>query len=117
MSLTPPPNYTSAVLCGCAGVCAALIVVSLKSDYSAPVGDNIHRLPHGGSYKDGTKSVVYAGRFFEGKGHLGLEEDFNNFWVFTVVWLLIFLIYVSHKCTSRNRSFHYHNCAFHPTPQ
>ncbi|QVE55511.1 triple gene block 2 [Pomes virus Greece] len=113
MSLTPPPDYTNAIICGCVGICSALIIVSLKGDYSATVGDNIHKLPHGGSYKDGTKSVVYAGRLFNGRSHLDPEGG-SSFSAFLVVWALIFLIYASYKCAGRGRCFHYHNCDFHP---
>ncbi|QEJ80619.1 triple gene block protein 2 [Cherry robigovirus 5] len=116
MSLTPPPDYTKAILCGCIGVCAALVVTTVKTDYSAQVGDNIHKLPHGGSYKDGTKSVVYAGKLFDSSNHSSPNYS-DNFWAFIFVWLLIFLIYVSLKCSKRDRSFHYHNCDFHPLQQ
>lgn len=61
MPLTPPPNYTKAVLAVAIGVSLALLVGLYTRSTLPHVGDLSHSLPHGGFYADGTKTVSYGG--------------------------------------------------------
>ncbi|QCY49484.1 Triple gene block 2 protein [Shallot virus S] len=59
MPLSPPPNYTTSVLAGIIGVGTALVLFTLTRSTLPHTGDNIHHLPHGGCYQDGTKRIFY----------------------------------------------------------
>nr|BAU20380.1 triple gene block protein 2 [Daphne virus S] len=102
MPLTPPPDYTTAVLVAAATLGATLFISSLTRNTQPQVGDNIHSLPHGGYYKDGTKVV-----------HYGAPGKFNSveftrdcyFQPWFIIVLLTFLIILSsrhrgHTCTA-----------------
>ncbi|BAA03052.1 triple gene block protein 2 [Papaya mosaic virus] len=57
--LTPPPDHSKAILAVAVGVGLA-IVLHFSLSYKLPSpGDNIHSLPFGGTYRDGTKSIIY----------------------------------------------------------
>nr|ULO04620.1 triple gene block protein 2 [Jasmine virus C] len=59
MPLTPPPDYTKAVLCAVAGISLAL-TLGLYTRSTIPfAGDQFHSLPHGGCYQDGTKKILF----------------------------------------------------------
>ncbi|ACJ14320.1 triple gene block protein 2 [Potato latent virus] len=60
MPLTPPPDYTKAILAACIGLSLALLVGVYSRSTIPAVGDNLHSLPHGGTYLDGTKRIVYG---------------------------------------------------------
>jgi uncharacterized membrane-anchored protein len=60
MPLTPPPNYTQTYLAVALGLSAAVLVGLLTRATLPHVGDLQHSLPHGGKYRDGTKSVDYC---------------------------------------------------------
>lgn len=60
MPLTPPPDYSKAVLSICVGLGIAVILYTATRSTLPHVGDNIHHLPHGGLYKDGTKTIAYG---------------------------------------------------------
>ncbi|AIZ76627.1 triple gene block protein 2 [Elderberry carlavirus C] len=60
MPLTPPPDYTKAVLAIAIGVSVALLVGLYTRTTLPHVGDLQHSLPHGGLYKDGTKQIAYG---------------------------------------------------------
>nr|UKY18869.1 ORF2 [Butterbur mosaic virus] len=60
MPLLPPPDNTKSFLALAVGVsCAVILFVATRSTLPH-VGDNIHHLPHGGRYRDGTKSIDYC---------------------------------------------------------
>nr|QYF50182.1 MAG: triple gene block protein 2 [Guangdong betaflexivirus] len=59
MALTPPPDYSRAVLCCAIGLSLVLLVLVYSRSTLPGVGDNLHSLPHGGYYKDGTKTIHY----------------------------------------------------------
>nr|QED43823.1 TGB2 [Garlic latent virus]QED43877.1 TGB2 [Garlic latent virus]QED43883.1 TGB2 [Garlic latent virus] len=59
MPLSPPPDHTKTYFAGAIGVCVALCLYTLTRSTLPHVGDNIHSLPHGGCYQDGTKRIVY----------------------------------------------------------
>lgn len=60
MPLSPPPNYTNVLACFCVGLSLALIVHLTTRSTIPQVGDNVHSLPHGGLYRDGTKQIAYC---------------------------------------------------------
>lgn len=60
MPLTPPPDYSKAVLSIGVGLGLAVVLFTATRSTLPHVGDNIHHLPHGGLYKDGTKSIAYG---------------------------------------------------------
>nr|AMN10085.1 triple gene block protein 2 [Plantago asiatica mosaic virus] len=57
--LTPPTDYGKPVLAASVGASLALLVYSATRSTLPHVGDNLHALPHGGRYVDGTKSISY----------------------------------------------------------
>nr|QCY49521.1 triple gene block 2 protein [Shallot latent virus] len=59
MPLSPPPDHTKTYFACAVGVCIALCLYALTRSTLPHVGDNIHSLPHGGCYQDGTKRIVY----------------------------------------------------------
>nr|QQG34561.1 TGB2 [Stevia carlavirus 1] len=59
MALSPPPDYTKAVLCCAIGLSLVLLVLVYSRSTLPSVGDNLHSLPHGGYYRDGTKTIHY----------------------------------------------------------
>nr|AFV36818.1 TGB2 protein [Garlic latent virus] len=59
MPLSPPPDHTKTFFAGAIGVCIALGLYTLTRSTLPHVGDNIHSLPHGGCYQDGTKRIIY----------------------------------------------------------
>lgn len=72
MPLTPPPDYSKAVLAVAIGLAAALLVHQLTRSTIPHSGDNIHSLPFGGSYVDGTKRIRYEGPSRSNTGHFWL---------------------------------------------
>ncbi|AAX19933.1 triple gene block protein 2 [Nandina mosaic virus] len=57
--LTPPTDYGKPVLAASIGISLALLVYTATRSTLPHVGDNLHALPHGGRYVDGTKSISY----------------------------------------------------------
>ncbi|BAB56116.1 12K [Carlavirus latensaconiti] len=99
MVLTPPPNYTNAVLSGVAGFALALVVWLLTKSTLPHVGDREHSLPHGGLYKDGTKQVNYYKpcKLNSIEGHnRGL-----SFQPWALVLLLVLLVVLSERFNSK----------------
>nr|CAC84179.1 TGB2 protein [Garlic latent virus] len=59
MPLRPPPDHSKTYFACAIGVGIALCLYTLTRSTLPHVGDNIHSLPHGGCYQDGTKRIVY----------------------------------------------------------
>nr|WDS52200.1 MAG: triple gene block protein 2 [Opuntia potexvirus A] len=59
LRLTPPPDYSKIALPVSIGLGIAVVVYTLTRSTLPRVGDPSHELPHGGWYKDGTKTVLY----------------------------------------------------------
>nr|BDX36197.1 triple gene block protein 2 [Plantago asiatica mosaic virus] len=57
--LTPPTDYGKPVLAASIGISLAALVYTATRSTLPHVGDNLHALPHGGRYVDGTKSISY----------------------------------------------------------
>ncbi|ABP37858.1 triple gene block 2 protein [Phlox virus S] len=60
MPLTAPPDHTKTAVVAAAGLTLVLFTLVYSRSTLPQVGDNIHSLPHGGYYKDGTKQVIYG---------------------------------------------------------
>nr|WBG54316.1 triple gene block protein 2 [Poplar mosaic virus] len=60
MPLSPPPDHSKTFLVAAAGLSLVLCLYTLTRSTLPGVGDNIHSLPHGGQYRDGTKSINYC---------------------------------------------------------
>ncbi|QED42794.1 TGB2 [Allium carlavirus A] len=94
MPLSPPPDNTKTLLACAVGATFALCLYTLTRSTLPHVGDNIHHLPHGGCYQDGTKKIYYN------KPHQGYPSS-NLFSgtgsVFMVVCFLILAIYFSER--------------------
>nr|QVD99722.1 triple gene block protein 3 [Banmivirus BanMMV] len=61
MALSRPPDYTKVLFVGSLAVGTAIVIHFLRKNELPHVGDNLHHLPYGGSYCDGTKSINYRG--------------------------------------------------------
>jgi hypothetical protein len=57
--LTPPPDHSKTLFAAVVGVSLAVLVFTLTRSTLPHTGDNIHSLPHGGHYRDGTKVIGY----------------------------------------------------------
>ncbi|QED43071.1 TGB2 [Garlic common virus] len=106
MSLRPPTDYSKSVIAIVVGISAALVIHSLRRSEHPHSGDNIHHLPYGGNYRDGTKSVNY----FNKQG--GKEPGgYSIFWVICAIWIIIALLHVFRTTTVRRISIHScHSC-------
>nr|UGL76540.1 triple gene block protein 2 [Chrysanthemum virus B]WBY54307.1 MAG: triple gene block protein 2 [Chrysanthemum virus B]WBY54313.1 MAG: triple gene block protein 2 [Chrysanthemum virus B]WBY54319.1 MAG: triple gene block protein 2 [Chrysanthemum virus B] len=61
MPLTPPPDHTKVLLVAAIGLSIVASILTYSRNTLPQVGDHSHLLPHGGVYKDGTKTIVYGG--------------------------------------------------------
>nr|QPK40614.1 TGB2 [Pitaya virus X]BDG58724.1 triple gene block protein 2 [Pitaya virus X] len=91
LRLSPPPDYTKVVFPLTLGVGIALIAFTLTRPTLPTVGDSQHSLPHGGWYRDGTKTVAYNSPHYYS----------SSFIPFLAVLGLTLLIYVSSLCSGR----------------
>nr|ALP45937.1 triple gene block protein 2 [Cherry green ring mottle virus] len=112
MSLKPPTDFSKPLLFAVAGVSLALLCAAYKSHYLPPVGDNIHSLPHGGHYSDGTKSISYNGLNCQQHLSQTFLSSHNKLIPLSLVLLVSFLIYVSSKFSNRSPSI-LHHCIHH----
>ena len=109
-TLTPPADHSKAVLAISVGVGLAIFIFPLLS-YKLPVpGDNIHSLPFGGHYRDGTKVISY---------NSPRAQEAGTKWApLLAILLLTLAIYVASKRDlTRHRELHSCSCCaqLHPT--
>uniref|UniRef100_A0AAU7L1W8 Movement protein TGB2 n=1 Tax=Hibiscus chlorotic speck associated virus 1 TaxID=3143942 RepID=A0AAU7L1W8_9VIRU len=110
MPLSQPPDHSKAVLILVIGISLGLIVYLLTSYKGPGVGDNIHSLPFGGYYQDGTKRIVYNSPQKQDKAFsIGLDKTL----AFALLILLSFLIYVSERVVPNRNSCHNCVCSTH----
>lgn len=96
--LTPPPDHSKAILAVAIGVGLALVIhFSLSYKLPSP-GDNIHHLPFGGSYRDGTKSISYNSPSRAPRN--------SEFLPIALVFFIIGALHVLRKRDSNNRADH-----------
>nr|AFI61527.1 triple gene block protein 2 [American hop latent virus] len=105
MPLSPPPNYTNAVLALAIGGSLAVLTGLYTRTTLPHVGDNSHSLPHGGFYRDGTKVINYSGPCKLNSVEGG---DFrkHSVWALVVVLIgvVVFLSRPRRACPSCNHS-------------
>nr|ANH10862.1 triple gene block gene protein 2 [Opuntia virus X]ATU47238.1 TGB protein 2 [Opuntia virus X] len=94
LRLTPPPDYSKAVTSLTIGLTLVLAVYAVTRSTLPTVGDSSHSLPHGGFYKDGTKTVKYLGPSDNHSKHIPL----------LAVLVIIALIYASSFFPSGRRT-------------
>ncbi|BAG06156.1 triple gene block protein 2 [Phaius virus X] len=87
MPLQPPTDYTRIYSFLVIGVSCVTILYLLTRSTLPHVGDNIHHLPHGGCYRDGTKSIYY------GSAKRGSHPYPDKLWAFLAISGLVFAIY------------------------
>ncbi|ASJ78787.1 triple gene block protein 2 [Vanilla virus X] len=63
MPLIHPPDHTNAIRIAAVFLGVTLTIYALRVNTLPHVGDNIHALPHGGRYQDGTKTIFYNSPF------------------------------------------------------
>nr|AVD50424.1 TGB protein 2 [Cherry green ring mottle virus] len=112
MSLRPPTDYSKPILCAAVGVSLALLCAALKSHYLPSVGDNLHSLPHGGYYTDGTKSISYNGLNCKEPSQVRTSLKSEKLIALLLVIVVSFLIYVSSRFSSRSSRIQHH-CIHH----
>nr|AYQ96145.1 triple gene block 2 protein [Grapevine virus T]QCG75796.1 TGB2 [Grapevine virus T]QCG75801.1 TGB2 [Grapevine virus T] len=61
MSFQQPANWAKSLRPLLIGAGIAIVVHFLRTSNLPHTGDNLHHLPHGGSYQDGTKRIIYCG--------------------------------------------------------
>nr|UDF48725.1 triple gene block protein 2 [Cowpea mild mottle virus] len=59
MPLTAPPDHSRTFSYLAIGLSVCISLYTLTRHTTPIAGDNIHRLPFGGCYRDGTKSILY----------------------------------------------------------
>nr|UEE94774.1 hypothetical protein [Pea streak virus] len=103
MPLIAPPDNSRSFLALAIGAGIAIVIFTLRSSQLPHVGDNIHSLPHGGFYKDGTKTIQYhsparvSNNWFKGP---------NNIQALALVLLIIGLIHASSLRTNKGCNCH-----------
>lgn len=98
MALSRPPDYTRVFLVGVFAIGTAFIIHFIRRSELPHVGDNLHHLPYGGTYCDGTKKIYYAG----GRN----SKSAITFNPLLLIFALIALIYVSSKRDSLSIGVH-----------
>nr|BBJ35811.1 triple gene block 1 protein 2 [Apple stem pitting virus] len=95
MPFAQPPDYSKSVFPIAVGVAIAVVLFTLTRSTLPQVGDNIHNLPHGGNYLDGTKRISYCGPkdSFPSSSLVSSGTPI----IIGVITFLIFAIYVSEK--------------------
>nr|AIW58879.1 triple gene block protein 2 [Apple stem pitting virus] len=95
MPFSQPPDYSKSVYPIAVGVAIAVVLFTLTRSTLPQVGDNIHNLPHGGNYQDGTKRISYCGPkdSFPSSSLISSGTPM----IAGIIILLIFAIYVSEK--------------------
>nr|QED43056.1 TGB2 [Asparagus virus 3] len=101
--LTPPTNYESVFKILAIGALSCLSIYALRANQLPHTGDNVHHLPHGGNYADGTKRIQY----FRPGGKL---HDHSKFTAGCVVLFLTLLILVQSQWPSRTIRSSVHVC-------
>nr|WLW42347.1 triple gene block protein 2 [Lily virus X] len=106
MPLIPPPDYSKPILAAVIGGALAFFVLLVTRNTLPHTGDNLHSLPHGGSYCDGTKRIHYRGPH-----RSGVPELPGKTWAFLLVCCI--LLYLHLSCL-RPRRFHSCVLCSHP---
>nr|AYQ96190.1 triple gene block 2 protein [Grapevine virus T] len=92
MSFQQPANWAKSLGPLLIGAGIAIVVHFLRTSNLPHVGDNLHHLPHGGSYQDGTKRIIYCGPRKEYPG-TGLLQFGDSQFAIVLVLGISLLIY------------------------
>nr|QVU24930.1 triple gene block protein 2 [Nerine latent virus] len=90
MPLTPPPDYSNSYFAIATGLGIGLSVFLLTRNTLPHTGDNIHHLPHGGRYRDGTKRIDYCGPSSKPDFYSN-SKNIPFLIVFTIVAVILYL--------------------------
>nr|AYQ96155.1 triple gene block 2 protein [Grapevine virus T] len=96
MSFQQPANWAKSLGPVLIGAGVAIVIHFLRASNLPHVGDNLHHLPHGGSYQDGTKRITYCSPKKEYPG-TGLFQLGNSQAVIVLVLGISLLIYAVEK--------------------
>nr|UVK68875.1 triple gene block 2 [Grapevine rupestris stem pitting-associated virus] len=111
MPFQQPANWAKTVTPLTIGLGIGLVLHFLRKSNLPYSGDNIHQFPHGGHYRDGTKSITYCGpkQSFPSSGIFGQSENFVP--LMLVIGLIAFIHVLSVWNSGSGR-----NCNCHPNP-
>ncbi|QLI58027.1 triple gene block protein 2 [Rubus virus 1] len=101
MSLTAPPDYSKLLLPVSIGIAIGVVFYTLTRSNLPHVGDNIHSLPHGGRYVDGTKRIDYCSPREKFPSSNLFQSGPSNWAAITVI-VLIVLIHAVQRFSGRN---------------
>ncbi|ALQ43528.1 triple gene block protein 2 [Plantain virus X] len=94
--LTPPTNFEQVWKIAAIGLLTCGSIYALRANHQPHVGDNLHALPHGGLYRDGTKQITYCS---PQKTHA-----YNHKWTAAAaIAILSLLIYAQSRFSLGNR--------------
>ncbi|BAE66617.1 Triple gene block protein 2 [Nerine virus X] len=106
MPLTAPPDYTHILPIAIVSIAVALSLYTITRNTLPHTGDNIHHFPHGGRYRDGTKSITYC----PPQRNLSPFNSTGYSIIPTALAILLpAAIYLSSKCF--NSRTHPHSCS------
>nr|QYL30859.1 triple gene block protein 2 [Cassava common mosaic virus]UXW87890.1 triple gene block protein 2 [Cassava common mosaic virus] len=88
--LTPPADYSKAVLAAVIGISSSIFIHTITRSTHPHVGDNIHALPHGGYYRDGTKTVYYG-------GPTTVSASAGKFWAFLCIFTISGFLFFTNR--------------------
>nr|CAA74275.1 unnamed protein product [Strawberry mild yellow edge virus] len=89
MPLTPPPDHSITYRILAVGLCSCCAIYAATRSTLPHTGDNLHSLPYGGKYSDGTKSICYSGP--------GPTPDIPTHLPALLVLVLVIAIYASSR--------------------
>nr|QED43571.1 TGB2 [Garlic latent virus] len=106
MPLLPPPDNTKAILAVAIGCGIGLALFVLTRSTLPHVGDNLHSLPHGGSYRDGTKAINYCGprKNYPSSNLLSNSTAFVPLVVIVLTGIIIFISRRGNCCVACGRT-------------
>nr|WIM33201.1 triple gene block 2 [Grapevine carlavirus 1] len=93
MPIQQPSDHSKSILAASVGIVVALVINQLRSHTSPIGGDPYHKLPYGGLYKDGTKSIHYYPQHWK---PVGGEPALPNIYLLILVLLLIITLRILH---------------------
>nr|WEC26235.1 triple geneblock protein 2 [Nerine potexvirus 1] len=108
MTLTKPADYTHIIPIAIVCTAAVLGLLLLTRNNLPSTGDNIHSLPHGGTYQDGTKHIRYCSP--QHGSHYKYAATSNSIPIALAI-ILPAAIYFSSKYSTNNNHHHCSHCS------
>ncbi|QYF50249.1 MAG: TGB2 protein [Xinjiang sediment betaflexivirus 1] len=103
MPLVPPADHSRAFFALAVGAALAIFAWTITRSTLPQVGDNVHSLPHGGYYRDGTKTIHYGGPGIS-RDRAFIRASPELMWL--VVIALIVAIWLSNKVGQKRTCCH-----------